>query len=342
MNQLRSLFVFFVIVVTSLRTSALRLLRGPKHPAWTWFTELWFEGMRAVFDFSHRFLSFDFQRRAFSAPRSRSLQQRVTHQGVQLGGRYAEVHVPLHVEEGAPTILYFHGGGYVLCSPRTHRELTSRMALFTGARCVVPSYRLAPEDPYPAAVDDCVAAYEALLSEGTDPERLLLAGDSAGGGLVLAVMQRLRSARLPMPCGAILLSPWVDPTAEGGTLEENLAYDYLMPSMLAMASSMYVGTGHMKDPQICLLEADLKGLPPLLVQSGDAEIFHTQHQDFVARAQEAHVEVEFETFPGMVHVFQMFGFLPQSRVALKSIKAFVQSRVGGRALVAPVAASGAA
>lgn len=323
-NVLRLLFLTFVILFVSVRTGLRRLLRGPKHPAWSYFSELWFEGTRAVFSSSHAYLSFEFQRRGLSPRIPRKLGLHVRHERFEIAGRRAELHTPRVLSQDATTVLYLHGGGYIMCSPGTHREMLARLSAVSGARVVVPTYRLAPEHPYPAAIEDCVGVYEALLADGVRPERLLLGGDSAGGGLVLAVLQRLRESGLPMPCGALLLSPWVDPASEGGTLEQNTAYDYLMPSMLAMASTMYVGAGDLKHPEICPLHADLSGFPPLLVHAGDAEIFHSQIDDFVQRASAAGVDVNYEVFPGMVHVFQMFGFLPQARSAMRHIGAFVK------------------
>jgi acetyl esterase/lipase len=189
----------------------------------------------------------------------------------------------------------------------------------------VLDYRKAPEHPYPAAIDDAFAAYGALLAEGVAPSSILLGGDSAGGGLALALLQRLRDAGLPQPRAAILLSPWVDLTARGGTIDANERYDYLSGEMLVWGAATYLAGADANGPLASPIYADLRGLPPLLVQTGGGEIFLDQNLAFVARARAAGVPVSHEVSDGMVHVFQAFAGFPAASQALASIAAFVKS-----------------
>lgn len=222
-------------------------------------------------------------------------------------------------------MLYFHGGGYVTCSPRSHRALLARMALKSKARVVAFDYRKAPEHPFPCAVEDGLAAYHALVSEGCPPERLVLGGDSAGGGLALAVLQRLRAASAALPACTVLLSPWVDLECAGASVRDNARYDYLHPSALRGAADLYLAGHDRRDPLVSALHADLSGLPPVLVQTGALELFRSENVAFVERAQAAGVEIEHELAPGMVHVYPLFAAIePRAQAAFKQIAAFIQ------------------
>ena len=139
-------------------------------------------------------------------------------------------------------MLYLHGGGYVSCSPGAHRELIARIAHASGARCVTRDYRLAPEAPFPAAIEDALRCYDELLASGVRPEQLFLAGDSAGGGLCLAMLQRLRANGQPLPRAALLLSPWVDLEASSATIQSNADFDYLRHELLVHAAGQYGGS----------------------------------------------------------------------------------------------------
>jgi acetyl esterase/lipase len=200
------------------------------------------------------------------------------------------------------------------------------MALASGARCIAPDYRLAPEHPFPAALDDALAVYRALLGAESSPDRLFLGGDSAGGGLALATMLQLRDAGEPLPRAAVLLSPWVDLSLSAEELAGLGPYDYLNAKMLLDAAPKYAGTHPLSHPLVSPLYADLHGLPPLLVQTGEWELFCQQNQRFVDRARSHGVRVQHEIEPGMLHVFPAFArLLPQGRAALRSLGQYVRS-----------------
>ncbi len=220
-------------------------------------------------------------------------------------------------------VLYLHGGGYVLGSLNTHAELMARFAASCRAPVLGVDYRLAPEHPFPAAVDDAVAAYDRLVEQGIKPESIVLAGDSAGGGLALACMLALKAAGKPMPAGAVLLSPWSDLTATGDSINTRADVDPMIsPALLQPMADTYVGTANPGDPLISPLFGDLTGLPPLLIQVGDFEILLDDSTRLAKAAEAAGVEVELEIFPGGFHVFQNQPQLPESAQALTSIGKF--------------------
>lgn len=226
-------------------------------------------------------------------------------------------------------VLYLHGGGYVSGSPATHLAVTARMAQEAGARLFALDYRLAPEHPFPAALEDAWAAYWWLLTEQhVAPAQIVVAGDSAGGGLTLALLLALRDAGMPLPAGAVGLSPWLDLTLSGATLIANAGADYLNRDILRASAQMYSQGHALDDPLLSPLFADLRGLPPLLIQAGGAEMLLDDSRRFAARAQAAGVEVELTIFPHMVHVWHFTWRLEaQARRALGQIGEFVRTQV---------------
>jgi epsilon-lactone hydrolase len=227
-------------------------------------------------------------------------------------------------------ILHLHGGGYVMGSCDSHRALTSGVAVACGMQAALPEYRLAPEHPFPAALEDAVAAYSALLEDGFTPDRIVLLGDSAGGGLTLATMCALRDAGTPLPAAAVLLSPWTDMTFSGESLRTRADVDpWLTPELLDPMRQRFAGSVDPRDPRISPLFADLHGLPPMLVHVGDQEILLSDSTRLVERAKEANVAVELEVWPEVWHVFQLFApVLPDANEALSKIGVFVRSWMG--------------
>ena len=226
-------------------------------------------------------------------------------------------------------VLYLHGGGYVLGSLDTHAELMARFAASCRAPVLGVDYRLAPEHPYPAAVEDAVASFERLIAQGIAPESIVIAGDSAGAGLALACMLALKDSGKPMPAGAVLLSPWSDLTASGDSLKSRADLDPMIsPELLQPMADTYVGEANAADPLISPLFGDLAGLPPLLIQVGDHEVLLDDSTRLAKAAEAAGVEVELEIFDGGFHVFQNQPQLPESARALSSIGTFFDRVTG--------------
>lgn len=235
-------------------------------------------------------------------------------------------------EDHAPrrTILYLHGGGYVACSPKTYRSLTTWLAARSRAKVFALDYRLAPEHPFPAALNDAVAAVRALYARGVAPAALGIAGDSAGGGLTLSLLQALKEAGDPLPAAAALISPWTDLTGSGETIRTNAESEAMLPSsMVIPTGKMYAGGLPLDDPRVSPLFSDLKGIPSLLVQVSDSEILFDDAKRLVERAREAGVAVEFEVWDGLPHVWQLgVPMVPEARVAVGGIGAYFARRTG--------------
>jgi len=223
-------------------------------------------------------------------------------------------------------VLYVHGGGYVLGSINTHRDLMGRIARASGARVLGINYRLAPEHPFPAAVDDSVAAYRWMLAQGFKPNRIGVAGDSAGGGLTVATLVAIRDAKLPVPGAGVCLSPWIDMEGLGESMKTRAAADPVVQreGLLGMAAA-YLGGQNARTPLAAPLYADLKGLPPLLIQVGDAEPLLDDSTRLNDRAKAAGVSTKLEVWPDMIHVWQMFAsFLPEGQQAVDGIGSFLK------------------
>ncbi len=225
-------------------------------------------------------------------------------------------------------ILYLHGGGYVLGSVNTHRAMISRIARASNARALAIDYRLAPEHPFPAAVEDTIAAYRWLLAEGYQPRKIVIAGDSAGGGLTIAALLAIRDAGLSMPAGVVPISPWTDLEGTGESVRTRAAKDVMVTQdNLASSAKQYYGTHDPKDPLVSPLHANFRGLPQMLIQVGDAEILLDDATRVAARAKAAGVQVELEVWDEMPHVWHVFAkLLPEGQQAIDKIGRFVIAR----------------
>jgi acetyl esterase/lipase len=228
-------------------------------------------------------------------------------------------------------VLYLHGGGYVIGSINTHRSLVARISAASGARGLAIDYRLAPEHPHPAAVEDATAAYRWLLEQGIEPARIAVAGDSAGGGLTLATLLALRDAGDPLPAAGVCLSPWTDLEGSGASAQPGAVDDPLLQyeGLVEMARH-YVGEeGDLRDPLAAPLHGDYAGLPPLLIQVGTREILLDDSTRVAERARAAGVDVTLEPWEGLIHVWQMFGALgvPEADEAVTRIGEFVRKHL---------------
>ena len=225
-------------------------------------------------------------------------------------------------------VLYLHGGGYVLGSVNTHREMLIRLSRAASARVLALNYRLAPEHPFPAAVEDAAAAYRWLLSQDVKPNRIVVAGDSAGGGLTVAALVAIREAKLPVPAAGVCLSPWVDLEGIGESMTSKAKIDPMVQKegLLGMAS-LYLNGKDPRTPLAAPLYADLKGLPPLLIHVGEAETLLDDATRLTERAKAAGVKVNLEVWPEMVHVWHLFAsVLPEGQQALEGIGKFVREQ----------------
>ncbi len=308
------------------RATMRRLRTGPTHPSWPWLYEFTAAFMRvAAIDYEPLAIAWA---RAQVSPTPLRLRRKVRLDMSELGGvRVDRYRAPEHRGQ-EPVVMYIHGGGYVTCSPASHRDAIPRIAHETGARVVAPYYRHAPEHPFPAALDDVLSVYRALLRAGASADRIVVGGDSAGGGLSLALVLRLRELGEPLPRALFLISPWVDLSIPREDMVGVAPLDYLGPEEVFDNARAYAGMQPLTDPLISPALADLSGLPPLLVQSGEWELLNGQQRQFVARARAAGVEVRFEEEPGMLHAFTCFaGILPQGRAALRSIGEFVRTQL---------------
>ena len=253
----------------------------------------------------------------------------VTQKPVEIGG-VSGIEVTIAGNETEHVILYFHSGVYVIGSAAATVPLVGDLVRRTGVNAITLDYRLAPEHPYPAAVDDARAAYEALLAQGMDPGQIVLAGESAGGGLAVATLLASREAGLPMPSCAFLLSPYADLTLSGETLVDRQSLDpILTPEGLRVRAPEYLAGADAADPLISPIFGDLSGLPPLLIQVGSHEILLSDALRLAARAATSDVAVTLDVTPGVPHVFQGFaGLLDEAAAALDRASDFVKAHLG--------------
>lgn len=226
-------------------------------------------------------------------------------------------------------LLYLHGGGYVIGSPKSHRHMVGALAVDSGLAVFSADYRLGPEHPFPAAVDDALAAYKGLLDSGIASARLAIAGDSAGGGLTVATLVALRDKGLPLPACAIAISPWCDLSQGGEGYRARAKRDPIVSKGgLDQLAAAYLNGADPKTPLASPAFADLNGLPPLLIQVGTEEALYDDSMVLKARAEAAGVEVSLESWGGMVHVWHIFHpILSEGRDAIARIGRFLKARV---------------
>ncbi len=246
-------------------------------------------------------------------------------------GKLYELKVEWYRPENARSgkvLLYLHGGAFILGSCDSHRKLVTQIARAGRIDAVLPEYRLAPEHPYPAGLQDCVGVYRALLEYGYNPDNIIVAGDSAGGGLTMSLLLELRHTGLPLPGAAVLLSPFLDLTASGESVTTRAAQDpWFRPEDVHVVIKYYCPDKDLKDPLISPVFANVAGLPPTLVQVGNDEILLSDSTRIAEKLEGAGVDVDLQVFPEMWHVFQLFvGKMPESRGAVDKIGEFIRTR----------------
>ena len=227
-------------------------------------------------------------------------------------------------------IMYLHGGGYLFGSVRTHRVMLAHMARAAKAKVLALDYRLAPEIPFPAPVEDSVSAYQWLLGQGTTAEKIVIAGDSAGGGLTVAALVALRGVGEPMPAAGVCISPWTDMESTGESMTTNAEADpSVSKERLLKIARVYLAGKDPRAPLASPIHADLTGLPPLLLQVGGIEVLLDDSSLLKARANEAGVPVEMEVWDDMPHVWHHYApILPEARQAIGKIGEFVLQHTG--------------
>jgi len=302
-----------------------RAIRGPKRPSWshefeTFATFLHHYARRSVY------LPLRMQRNMPGLILDGELTRRVSFEDVDAGGVPSEWFRHDEAEPGR-VLLYLHGGGYSICSIDSHRELMCRLAIAGKTAVLGIEYRLAPEHPFPAQLEDSTSAYRWLLDQGIEPKRIIIAGDSAGGGLTMSTLLQLRDDGDPLPAAGVLLSPWVDLEASSGSYIANEPYDYLSRRAIRRYAKRFVGTADLRNPLAAPIHADLSGLPPLLIHAGGAEALLNDSLQLARKARDAGVEVQLDVWPDMTHVWQLFAsFVPEGVEAIDQIGRFVDAR----------------
>ncbi len=258
-----------------------------------------------------------------------ALPDDIVYQPVDAGGVRAEW-ISAQKSRDDRAMLYLHGGCYGSGSVETHRELMTRLSLAASMRVLGLNYRLAPEHPFPAAVEDSATAYRWLLDSGIDPARIAIAGDSAGGGLAIATTITSRDARLPLPGAVACISPWVDLALDGASMATVAGADPIVSrEMLHGWVELYLGDRDARTPLASPLYASLEGLPPLLIQVGSSEVLLDDATRLAERASAAGVKTTLEVWPEMIHVWHTFAaILPEGRRAIARIGEFVRTHLG--------------
>ncbi len=245
----------------------------------------------------------------------------------EINGLYAEWLTPKDRMDDK-LLLYLHGGAYVIGGCDMYRQMVSHMARAGRIQALLPEYRLSPEHKYPAAIDDAVGIYRTLLQQGIKPESIVFAGDSAGGGLAVATLLALRDAGDPLPAAAVLLSPFLDVSGSGESMQSRAMQDpWFHAEDVSTIADYYCAADQRREPLVSPVFADVGGLPPLYIQVGDDEILLSDSERIAQKIEVAGGEVELEVWPEMWHVFQMFiGKMPESGRAIRKIGDYVRGR----------------
>jgi monoterpene epsilon-lactone hydrolase len=250
--------------------------------------------------------------------------QELITEKIRIGNFYAYWVYPPGTPDGT-VILYFHGGAFMLGSTLTHNDTIGRLSMASGIRVLSVDYRLAPEHPWPVPDNDCMDSYQWLTSCGFSPQSIVLAGDSAGGTLVLNTLLKLRDMGYKMPAGAFCMSPCTDMNCNSASISGNLSTDWLTMDTFIGISILYLAGAEPNLPEVSPLFADLHGLPPLLIQAGTKEMLLDDSVRFADKAKNAGADVTLELYDGMFHCWQLFSSrLPQGKKALESAGRFIR------------------
>lgn len=254
------------------------------------------------------------------------LPKGVKYEKVECDGVIAEWATPDNIENPG-VVLYFHGGGYVAGSIKTHRGLVGGIASKSKTKCLSVEYRLAPENPFPAGLDDTIKTYHWLLKQGYDNKKIVIAGDSAGGGLALATLMKLKDEKSPQPAAGALLSPWLDLECTGDSAIRLADKDLMVTAPALKTFGLHYAKENLRHPYASLLYADPTGLPPIFIQVSDSEVLYDDTTRFEKTAKAASVTVEIEVWKNMVHVWQAYGpILPEAMKAIKKLGEYINSK----------------
>jgi acetyl esterase/lipase len=305
-------------------------MSGPLRPTW----DPTFEALAEFFHQGSRRITrlpLEAQRRTTTSVilglPSSPLYQETRFEKVTVAGTPAEWFRREDAAQG-PVILYLHGGGYAIGSIETHRDLIARICRASRASALALEYRLAPEHKFPAQLEDALCAYQWLLDENIDPRRIVIMGDSAGGCLAISTLLKLRDVGHPLPAAGVALSPWIDPEIQGSTVDVNERYDYIGRRVLTQYAKRWLDPTQLKNPLAAPLNADLSGLPPLLIQVGSAEVLLDDSRRIAERAKAAGVDVTLRVWEDMIHVWHLFAFMaPQGVAAIEEIGVFIREHV---------------
>lgn len=247
----------------------------------------------------------------------------------QIIAQVPTVHIQPKTTQSGRGIFYLHGGGYVVGSSKSHTKLAAQIGHAAQAQIWLPEYRLAPEHTSPAAIKDAVAVYKALLAQGQDPKKLVIAGDSAGGGLSLSTAIAIREAGLPLPAALVLLSPWVDLSLSGSTIKTHAAQDAMLSKdWLAWCANNYCGQKSVTDPTCSPLYADLTGLPPILIHVGTEEVLLDDAKRLAEQAKKYDISTNLRVYDKVGHVFQFHaGILKESDDSIERIGQFIDKHM---------------
>lgn len=329
------LSLFYGLVKSVVRVTARRLSGQQLRPEWSFGFETFADVLKQS-ELRIRELPTSAQGEAWERQKMpHPVLKLVRFESVSAGGVDAEWVIPHNDSNLSPIVLYFHGGWYCTASPRNYRELLARIATTAHVRMLAVDYRLAPEHPFPAAVEDALKSWHWLMSTGIEPKHVALAGDSAGGGLAAALLVSLRDAGEALPASATLLCPWVDLSASGGSMIQNERFDWSDPDAVAERVRLYLGDRDPKTPLASPIFADLRGLPPMLIQTGGAEMLLDQDIRFAEVARDAGVTVTLDMVPNMIHDWQLLAaFFPQARASIETIAAFIHANFDYKTAIA--------
>ena len=304
-----------------------RIMRGPRRKGWTWFVELATRTLKRELIAAFKLRDVREMRRYLdSLVISSPILSEVTITPVSQGKYQGSWFIP-HNADARLTVLYFHGGGYSFY-PKAYANFIAHIAVAAKSRTFALDYRLSPEHQFPAQLEDALGAYRWMLENHADNDHLVVAGDSAGGNLTFAFLLAARDSKLPPPALAIALSPAVEFENDCASMVRNAEFDWLEKRLLLQWADWYCPPAHRRDPLVSLLGADLRGLPPIYMQAGRAEILFDSIQAFADRAKAQGADVVLETWEDMNHVFQLFGYdAPQSAGALRRIGEVIDARL---------------